>query len=863
MKKLILKLLIFVLPTTINAQISLNNEITLPSSDVWNFMKYGDVGTNLYTGTLNLKIPIYTYKDVDFEIPVSIDYSSNGYIPNIRTGILGLGWNLNVGGYITREVKGLPDETNGEILESFAQSYPLSKNDIRSDYLYEGVKGFSVRSSVNGNQFTPSMDNLFCVSNASGSNLLFFDPTSNLEYPYFDAEPDVYHFNFMGYSGSFHLNYNGEVLVYNTNTNNHEFKVMFGTFPNITIISSNGYKYVFGYSDNRKVCDGYSSQFSDQNTITAYKLIEIIAPNGRKIKFYYNVPYTQTNYYLPTELHKKRYEIGDYANGIPPFNYIGGGSVKMQYSDAYSYSLDYIQIDNGIKVIFDYIFFDNIEGYYLPFNDNIEYPTGVRKLSKIRIIDPSMQETIKQIDINYKHTNFATSNKIPFINKINISGEGEYIMNYYGENEYFPFLGHCCSDHWGYYNGTNTRWDDFVNSIQNPGLNEIIPNTREPNPLFSTKGLLHEIIYPTNGKSVFEYESHNYSQYVDRKKGGGILYSIENDKIAGGLRIKKIINFFDNGIEANRKEFLYINESGRSSGKLLWFPHYSIEYSIYFYSPYQATVTPHYSFREIAQLYSLSGFLSVDATHIEYDRIIEKNSDNSNIIYNYSNYSNISDKYIFDEPFKKEDAFFLLKYNNTYYGDHKDCWKKSHLGIPCCSNQYNCPTTSPMEYFFILFPPSSMQAERGKLLSKEIYDANGNIVLKETNSYNTQRNLKYFPTPIYLARQYGFYLRYIDNFELISTTKKQYFNNAEINENISYTYNTHGQVATTSRIDSKGDKIVTKQKYVTDLANPAGIHKKMLDNNVINEPIEDSVYIIKSGTTEKTLMEWRKYNYYQ
>jgi YD repeat-containing protein len=37
----------------------------------------------------------------------------------------------------------------------------------------------------------------------------------------------------------------------------------------------------------------------------------------------------------------------------------------------------------------------------------------------------------------------------------------------------------------------------------------------------------------------------------------------------------------------------------------------------------------------------------------------------------------------------------------------------------------------------------------------------------------------------------------------------------------------------------------------------------MLDNNVINEPIEDSVYIIKSGTTEKTLVEWHKYNYYQ
>lgn len=57
-----------------------------------------------------VNVPIYTYKDNDFELPISVSYVSEGFVPSRQTGILGLNWFLNCGGSIAREIKGIPDD---------------------------------------------------------------------------------------------------------------------------------------------------------------------------------------------------------------------------------------------------------------------------------------------------------------------------------------------------------------------------------------------------------------------------------------------------------------------------------------------------------------------------------------------------------------------------------------------------------------------------------------------------------------------------------------------------------------------------------------------------------------------------------
>ena len=81
-----------------------------PSVQAYEMTKYGNLTPSLYTGTFQYSLPLYTYNDPDFEIPVSLEYSFNGYRPSQPSGTVGLGWTLNCGGAITREIVGLPDE---------------------------------------------------------------------------------------------------------------------------------------------------------------------------------------------------------------------------------------------------------------------------------------------------------------------------------------------------------------------------------------------------------------------------------------------------------------------------------------------------------------------------------------------------------------------------------------------------------------------------------------------------------------------------------------------------------------------------------------------------------------------------------
>lgn len=93
---------------------SFNPDIT-PSTETFQIQKYGNIAPSLYTGAMSFSIPLYVYQDEDFEIPLTLMYSFDGYRPDVHSGTVGYGWALECGGSVTREVRGYPDETaNGE-----------------------------------------------------------------------------------------------------------------------------------------------------------------------------------------------------------------------------------------------------------------------------------------------------------------------------------------------------------------------------------------------------------------------------------------------------------------------------------------------------------------------------------------------------------------------------------------------------------------------------------------------------------------------------------------------------------------------------------------------------------------------------
>ena len=68
------------------------------------FMRHENLPVSLYNGQVNVSIPLYHIEDKDFDIPLVLNYASDGYKPAKRAGWVGLNWSLSGIGAVTREV---------------------------------------------------------------------------------------------------------------------------------------------------------------------------------------------------------------------------------------------------------------------------------------------------------------------------------------------------------------------------------------------------------------------------------------------------------------------------------------------------------------------------------------------------------------------------------------------------------------------------------------------------------------------------------------------------------------------------------------------------------------------------------------
>lgn len=102
-----------------NAQINRGTEysppmIIGPSPTVAGFMRFSDVPVNKYTGIPDISIPLYSVNSHSKEINIdlSLSYHPSGIAYEEEASWVGLGWNLNAGGTISRTMRGMPDELN-------------------------------------------------------------------------------------------------------------------------------------------------------------------------------------------------------------------------------------------------------------------------------------------------------------------------------------------------------------------------------------------------------------------------------------------------------------------------------------------------------------------------------------------------------------------------------------------------------------------------------------------------------------------------------------------------------------------------------------------------------------------------------
>jgi YD repeat-containing protein len=165
-------------------------QVNIASPNAASLGKFGDIPVSYHTGIPSINIPIYTVKSGPLELPVGLSYHASGLKVQEQASWVGAGWALNAGGVITHSVIGVSDD------RGFSSTNTLKGHF--SDYGYNSYlfgAGPSVCTPVGGN------GPLICPVGAN-----YPPQDAFLQSGVFDGEPDLYFFNFNGYSGKFYFN---------------------------------------------------------------------------------------------------------------------------------------------------------------------------------------------------------------------------------------------------------------------------------------------------------------------------------------------------------------------------------------------------------------------------------------------------------------------------------------------------------------------------------------------------------------------------------------------------------------------------------------------------------------------------------
>jgi hypothetical protein len=119
-----------------NTMPTISNPIPL-APNAASFAKYGEIPVGLYTGIPSISVPIYTIQSGSLQLPISLSYHAAGVRVEEISSWVGLGWSLNAGGAIGRQVRGIADEGSGGYLQDYGTINRYLYGSIsESDLLY-------------------------------------------------------------------------------------------------------------------------------------------------------------------------------------------------------------------------------------------------------------------------------------------------------------------------------------------------------------------------------------------------------------------------------------------------------------------------------------------------------------------------------------------------------------------------------------------------------------------------------------------------------------------------------------------------------------------------------------------------------
>lgn len=524
-------------------QAQLVKEPTFASPNAASLGKYGDIPVSYHTGVPEISIPIHTIEEGSLSLPISISYHSSGVRVDELSSWVGLGWSLNAGGMISRTVQGGPDEGISA----------GTMNGATSGFAGWGwYKDYGVHTKVNECAPTP----IDQVSNATapwtrGCAGLYFEAARG----YVDCEPDLYTYNFGGYSGKFffdnarqvHMIPEGDLYIEPINTPNY--------FYAWKVIAPDGTKYFFGgtateisYSDPSELSG--NKQVSSSTTWYLYRVESL---NGED---WINLTYADDSYSFGNrkghavtfrEFTAPEGNIGDII-GVAEIN---NAPVDLSTTIVEAKRLTQITTGSGYTTV-DFVPSTNAREDLSKFTKTPTYSFDVwsanttsKSLQYVQITTPSL---CKKFELSYDYFNSTVCSACQYSTdfdkkrlRLNWIQESDCASSFKPRYEFFydpqllPRRYSLARDYWGYYNGYDANTgliESFANPVPTISMTYNTPNVRTVVEAKAKAGILVKIKYPTSGTTEFVYESHRET---------------DAQPIIGGLRIKQLINTNDFG----------------------------------------------------------------------------------------------------------------------------------------------------------------------------------------------------------------------------------------------------------------------------------------------------------------------------
>ena len=481
MKKLIP--CIFLLFATVGTVRSQELQRIIPESPEANaFSKYDKIPVNYHSGLPTVEIPLYTISTRSgLQLPIKLTYHASGIKVNEHATPVGLGWSLNTGGMISREVYGLPDEL-------YPRQYPINVGED----LHTSLSGFDLFESGDPppgcfiseeqlNDYTYAID-VMGLSNPGGGG----NPKS------IDALPDIFYYATPTISGKFILDTQGEAQ-----TIPHEpikIKTAGGPLDGFNIIDAQGnhfeYHTTATYMEIPQL-DPYAS-FAEQS-----KLTKITTPLNEVIDFTYAIEsYTYTN---PTPLTDYTPYANSQACNTPPHN---PTPTQTQF---HAKRLEEINFEGG-RIVFHYS--DDASYAIAGATDRRDLP-GASALRRV-VVYNTHDVVIKEYTLDYSYfSSDPTALADPDAHRLKLDsvtelGQPSYTFAYFGDG-YIPHRMSDQQDYWGYYGG-----DGGLLPQLHFGDMELSGSDRSVDHTLIKTGALRSITYPTKGTTTFYFNENNY-----------------------------------------------------------------------------------------------------------------------------------------------------------------------------------------------------------------------------------------------------------------------------------------------------------------------------------------------------------------